>query len=128
MTASDLYGIVTTVGFCQLVIDLLANNLVYKKDSYQRALRTMERFRGKLDKATADLNSKGEKHRKKFDRAKSDYQASCADVARRHVGPGILSSLFFVILMRILGTEHGGKVSCEYLWFRFSWTGVWGRF
>mmetsp|Transcript_11858 Transcript_11858/g.28097 ORF Transcript_11858/g.28097 Transcript_11858/m.28097 type:complete len:212 (+) Transcript_11858:130-765(+) len=110
MTASDLYSIVVTIGVCQLIIDLLSNKLVYDADPYQRSLRTMERFRIKHEKAAADLKSKGEKHRKKHDRAKAEYQGSCADVARRHVVPGMLSSVFFLILMRILGTEHGGKV------------------
>ena len=72
MTASDISSIVMTVGFCQLIIDLLANHFVYNKEYYQRSIRTMERFKGKLNKAEADLK-KSEKHRKKFDRAKAEY-------------------------------------------------------
>ena len=70
----------------------------------------MDRFKTKLDKADADLK-KSEKHRKKYDRAKADYSTACADVARRHFAPNMLSSIFFIILLRILGTEHKGKVS-----------------
>jgi len=110
MTASDLSSIVMTVGVCQLIIDLLSNYLVYKNDPYKRSIRTMERFKGKFHKAEADL-LKAEKHRKKFDRAKGDYQGACADVARRHFVPSMLTSLFFIILLRILGTEHSGKVT-----------------
>lgn len=110
MTASEIYTIVMTVGVCQVLIDLLSNHLVYNGESYQRSVRTMERTKSKLTKAETDLKTKGEKHRKKFDRAKAEHQGACADVARRHFAPGMLSSLFFVILMRILGTEHGGKV------------------
>mmetsp|Transcript_526 Transcript_526/g.1170 ORF Transcript_526/g.1170 Transcript_526/m.1170 type:complete len:220 (-) Transcript_526:752-1411(-) len=109
MTASEISSIALTVGTCQLLIDLLSNYVVYGSDPYQRSLRTMERFRGKLDRAQSDLK-KSEKHRKKFDRAKADYAASCADVARRHFAPNLLSSIFFVILLRILGIEHKGKV------------------
>ena len=110
MTASEISSIVVTVGICQLIIDLLSNYLVYQNDPYQRSVRTMERFKTKVDKADADLK-KSEKHRKKYDRAKSDYSTSCADVARRHFAPNMLSSIFFIILLRILGTEHKGKVS-----------------
>ncbi len=110
MTAADISSIVLTVGFWQLVIDLLSNQMVFKKDSYQRSLRTMERFKGKVDRAENDLK-KSEKHRKKFDRAKAEYQGACADVARRHFAPNILGSLFFIILLRILGIENQGKVS-----------------
>jgi hypothetical protein len=109
MTASDISSIVVTVGFCQLVIDLLSNHFVFKNDPYQRSIRTMERYKGKFVKAEADLK-KGEKHRKKYDRAKGDFQGACADVARRHFAPTMFTSLFFIILLRILGTEHGGKV------------------
>ena len=56
-------------------------------------------------------HKKSEKHRKKYDRAKSDYQAACADVARRHFPPNMFGSVFFVILLRILGIENSGKVS-----------------
>eukprot|EP00536_Pseudo-nitzschia_multiseries_P000607 jgi/Psemu1/178979/e_gw1.7.43.1 len=109
MTASEISNIVVTVGVCQLLVDLLSNYLVYNNDPYQRSLRTMERFKTKLDKADADLK-KSEKHRKKFERAKADYATSCADVARRHFAPNMCSSVFFIILLRILGTEHKGKV------------------
>ncbi len=109
MTAADISSIILTVGFWQLVIDLMSNHFVYNKDPYQRSLRTMERFKGKLDRAEADLK-KSEKHRKKFDRAKGEYQGACADVARRHFAPNIMGSLFFIILLRILGIENNGKV------------------
>ena len=110
MTAADISSIVLTIGFFQLIIDLGANHFVYKKDLYKRSVRTMERFKGKLGKAEADLK-KSEKHRKKFDRAKGEYQGACADVARRHFAPNMFGSIFFVILLRILGIEHKGKVS-----------------
>mmetsp|Transcript_8077 Transcript_8077/g.16777 ORF Transcript_8077/g.16777 Transcript_8077/m.16777 type:complete len:211 (+) Transcript_8077:101-733(+) len=109
MTAADISSVVLTVGFWQLVIDLLSNQMVFKKDPYQRSLRTMERFKGKVDRAENDLK-KSEKHRKKFDRAKAEYQGACADVARRHFAPNIMGSLFFIILLRILGIENQGKV------------------
>ena len=118
MTASDISSIVVTVGFCQFLIDLLSNYLVFNGDPYQRSIRTMERLKGKLDKAEADLKNKGEKHRKKFDRADADYRASRADIARRHFAPALIASMFYLMLMRILGTEHKGKVSvCHFTLF-----------
>ena len=110
MTASEISSIVVTVGICQLIIDLISNYVVYQSDAYQRSIRLVERSKTKLSKAEADLE-KSKKHQKKFDRAKADYSTSCADVARRHFIPNALSSVFFVILLRILGTEHKGKVS-----------------
>ena len=120
MTASDISSIIVTVGVCQLIIDLLANHFVYNKEYYQRSIRTMERFKGKLDKAEADLQ-KSEKHRKRFDRAKSDYQGACADVARRHFAPNMFGSVFFIILLRILGIEHSGKVRITQTVYIVSW-------
>ena len=114
MTSSEILNIIATVGVCQLIIDLLSNHFVYKNDPYQRSVRTMQRYKTKLDKAEGDAKKSGskiEKHKKKIDRAQADYSASCADVARRHFLPNMLSSIFFVILLRILGTEHKNKVS-----------------
>jgi len=110
MTSSEILNIVVTVGVCQLIIDLLSNYMVYQNDPYERACRNMERFKIKLQKAEADLKKSEKKHRKKYERAQADYSALCADVARRHFPPNMLSSIFFVILLRILGTEHKGKV------------------
>jgi len=111
MTASEISSIVVTVGVCQLIIDLISNYVVYQNGPYKRSIQTMERFKTKLSKAEADLEKSQKKHQKKFDRAQADYSASCAEVARRHFLPNLLSSVFFVILLRILGTEHKGKVS-----------------
>ena len=111
MTTSEILNIVVTVGICQLIIDLLANYFVYNNDQYERSVRSMERYKIKLSKASIELTKSEKKYRKKYDRAETDYSASCADVARRHFLPNMLSSIFFVILLRILGTEHKGKVS-----------------
>jgi hypothetical protein len=110
MTSSEILNIVITVGFCQLIIDLLANYFVYNNDPYERSVRSMERYKIKLFKVSNELKKSEKKYRKKYDRAETDYSASCADVARRHFPPNMLSSIFFVILLRILGTEHKGKV------------------
>ena len=109
MTGSEISNIVATVGIAQLVCDLLAKWLVYNKEPYQRACHALERARWKLNKAEADFK-KNEKHAKKLQRAREDWGEACSDVARRHTAPGVWSSVFFVILLRILGTEHRGKV------------------
>jgi hypothetical protein len=115
MTSSEILNIVITVGFCQLIIDLLANYFVYNNDPYERSVRSMERYKIKLFKVSNELKKSEKKYRKKYDRAETDYSASCADVARRHFPPNMLSSIFFVILLRILGTEHKGKVRFFYV-------------
>ena len=119
MTTSEILNIVVTVGICQLIIDLLANYFVYNNDQYERSVRSMERYKIKLSKASIELTKSEKKYRKKYDRAETDYSASCADVARRHFLPNMLSSIFFVILLRILGTEHKGKVSFTMFKFQF---------
>jgi uncharacterized membrane protein (DUF106 family) len=111
MTCSEIINIVSTIGISQLVIDLLSNYLVYKGEHYQRALRQMERSKSKLDRAEYDMQrSQNKNNPKKLERAKAEYSQSCADVARRHMVPSLMSSLFFFLLLRILGTEYKGKV------------------
>lgn len=109
MTGSEILNIVVTVGVSQLAIDLLANYLVFKGGDYQRALRNLERSKSKLDRAEVDLK-RSPKHQKKVDRAKAEHSAACAEVARRHMPPSLFSSVFFFLLLKILGTEHRGKV------------------
>jgi hypothetical protein len=109
MTASEILNIVVTVGLSQLGCDLLAKWLVYNKEPYQRACGSLQRAKWKLDKAEVDAK-KNDKHAKRLQRSKDDYGEFCSDVARRHTGPGMISSIFFVILLRILGAEHKGNV------------------
>jgi hypothetical protein len=109
MTASEILNIVATIGLSQLACDLLAKWLVYNKEPYQRACGALERARWKLNKAEADFK-KNAKHAKRLQRAKEDWGEGTSDVARRHTGPGMISSVFFVILLRILGAEHKGNV------------------
>jgi uncharacterized membrane protein (DUF106 family) len=109
MTGSEIIHIAITVGVVQLVCDLLAKYLVFEKDPYKRAVSAMERAKWKLDKATLDL-AKNAKHQKRHKRAEDDYAEIAAEVARRHMGPGMLTSFLFIILLRILGAEHKGNV------------------
>lgn len=50
------------------------------------------------------------KNEKRHQRAKDDYENARAFVVSKHTFPSALSSLFFVILLRILGAENKGKV------------------
>ena len=109
MTAPEILHIVLTVGICQLGCDLLANYLVYNGDAYKRTVGALERARWKLDKAEADA-AKSNKHAKRLQRAKDDYGTAKSLVARKHFGPGIFNSIFFLMLLRILGTEHKGNI------------------
>lgn len=109
MTAPEILSIVTTLGISQLAFDLLAKWLVYNKEPYQRACGALERAKWKLSKAEADAK-KNEKHAKRLQRAKDEWGEACANVAQRHTAPGMLTSVFFVLLLKILGTEHKGNV------------------
>jgi cytochrome c-type biogenesis protein CcmH/NrfG len=125
MTASDILQIAVTVGVCQLICNLLANYTVYKKEPYQRALSALERFRWKRDKAKTDFEKQPKKHEKKYKLAQDDYKEAVSEVARRHTGPTMFIALFFMLLLRILGTEHQGKVrdcvvSCQRPFLLFS--------
>jgi hypothetical protein len=109
MTGSEIINISITVGVVQLVCDLLAKYLVFEKDPYKRSVAALERTKWKLDKATIDL-AKNQKHQKRHKLAEDDYAEAAAEVARRHTGPGMFTSLIFVLLLRVLGAEHSGNV------------------
>ena len=109
MTSSDILNIVVTVALSQLACELLAKYFIYNGEAYQKALSSLERARVKMQKAEGDA-IKNVKHAKRLQIAKDDYNEACSTVSRHHMFPGTMSSIFFVVLLRILGTEHKGKV------------------
>jgi hypothetical protein len=109
MTASEMWNIVATVAVCQLVCDFLSNYLVFRGERYKRLVSSMERAKWKLDKAETDLQ-KNPKNAKRHQRAKEDYGNASSEVSKRHIAPSTWSSIFFFIILRILGTEHKGNV------------------
>jgi hypothetical protein len=131
MTAADILRIATTVGTVQVLCDLISNWRIYGKEPYQRALGALSRQKWKRDKVLADSkadskeakkdaketsnggkkgNSKVDKHAKRLQRAEDDYLEAASEVARRHTLPGVLTSVLFIILMRILGAEYSGQM------------------
>ncbi|CAJ1958458.1 unnamed protein product [Cylindrotheca closterium] len=110
MTHSEVLNIAITVAACQIFLDLACNHLVYKKDPYKRACSALERASWKKKKAEEDLAKNPKKNAKRHQRASDDYDAARAVVVSKHTFPNFLSSLFFVILLRILGAENKGKV------------------
>ena len=108
MTSSDIANIAITVGIIQFLCDIVSNYFVYNGDNYKRSVSTLERTKWKYDKALADSQKNPDKNAKRLQRAKDDYGEAKSKVAAKHTGPGVLTSIMFVILLRILGTEHGG--------------------
>lgn len=125
MTASDVLQIIVTVGVIQALCDLLANWGVYYREPYQKALRNLSRTKGKLDEvqkqqATSETamapsqstssKKKADKNAKKHLATEDEYKEAVASVARYHTLPNIFTSVIFMILLRILGTEFHGKI------------------
>jgi uncharacterized membrane protein (DUF106 family) len=111
MSCSEISNIIVTIGLSQLILDLLFNYFVYEGDAYRRAVREMERNKSRLDRTEFDAKRSSNKtNLKKLERAKAEHAQACAEVARQHMMPSIVSSLFFFLLLRILGTEYKGKV------------------
>ena len=140
MTAPEILRIAVTVGTVQLICDLLANWTIYSKEPYQRAVEKLQRCKFKLDQIVAKeqqgissgstttkttakestiatsasssskKNSKADRNAKKLQRAQDDHADALANVARRHTVPGVLTSILFLIVMRVLGTELRGQI------------------
>ena len=110
MTAAEILNIVATVAISQLVIDLLANHFLFKGKNYIRSVELLERARWNLEKAEVDAAKNPTKHAKRLLRAKDDFSGACANVASRHNGPGMYGSIYFLILLRILGAEYKGRL------------------
>lgn len=115
MTAHDILRVAMTVSAVQIICDLLARYFVYSKPTYTRAVGALERARTKYDKLAKETASKTpgkqqDKVQKRLDRAKEDLGEAKSEVAKRHSSPGIWSSMLFMLMFRVLGAEHSGKV------------------
>lgn len=128
MTASDIINVCMTVAVIQATCDLLAYWRVYSQEPYHRALEKRSRalFRkeraekeaaqakGKEEETSAKANkkpsSKASRTAKALERAEQDYVDANSFVARFAFLPSFLTSLVFVVLMRVMGTEHKGEI------------------
>lgn len=112
MTAPEILNVITTVAVTQIVVDLSSRWMVFGGDPYKRAVASLERAESRRDKlvASCDTPAKQEKQSKKLARYKEDVHDAAGDVARRHAVPGFFGSVIFLILYRVLSTEHVGKV------------------
>ena len=116
MTADDILRVAMTVTVTQIVCDLLARYGVYEKEPYKKAVRAFERAQTKYNKlaketeTTKKTGKQQDKAKKRLDMAKDEMGEAKSEVAKRHSGPGMLSSFLFLIFLRVLGSEHHGKV------------------
>jgi hypothetical protein len=125
MTASEILQLATTVATVQILCDLVFNWRAYSQEPYQRALSALSRSKLKYEQETIAIakekdkakssaptskKSKADRLFKRLQRAKDDHAEARGVVARKHIPPGFFTLIIFVILLRILGTEHKGKI------------------
>lgn len=137
MTAQDILQIVTASALIQCVCDIGAHYFLYQKESYQTLLDRLASSQSKLvaaqnklkteetttiDTTTSNTNTttkgsnnkKGitniEKQQQLVQRLQEENNHRLAAVALVHVKPFVVTSCFFLLLMRVLGTEHKNKI------------------
>ena len=122
MAADDIIRVAVTVSVVQVICDLVARYFVYQKVPYKRAVEDYERAQAKYEKLLKENTGKPvkempgksgkqqDKLKKRLDRAKDDVGEAKSEVAKKHSGPGMITSFFFLLLFRILWAEHSGKV------------------
>lgn len=110
MTASEIIKIAATVAIAQAVCDILANKYVFSSESYERLVSRFRRAEMLRDKAANSKGTNAEKHAKRLAKAEEERAALAAEVARRHTTPTMMTSFVFLVLWRILGAEHQGKI------------------
>jgi len=118
MPASEILRIITTVATVQLVCDLISYWRVFSREPYQRSVEKLERLKFKWDQIqTKEAGTvmkksgrKQEQNNKKVQRAEGDYKNALANVTRRHMVPNILTSVVFLIMMKVLGAELKGHI------------------
>ena len=135
MTADDIVRIVVTVAIAQFACDAIAYWRIFSQEPYQRAVAAYGRAKWKKDKAKKDaqelgINTDGStettpstntsgkqksqnkilRTQKAWERADQDCNDAAAMVSRRFMLPNFLTSILFVILLRIMGLEYKGQI------------------
>lgn len=144
MPASELLKIVGTVAVVQLGCDLFFYWYTFSQDSYQHAIDQLTRSKTKWEQIQAKETTIGsgtttttkttktqpivkksirkqEQNQKKVQRFEDDYKMCLANLTRLHTIPNIVTSILFLILMRILGTELQGTIVAVLPFEAFSW-------
>ena len=151
MTASEILNVIVTVAVIQAGCDLLAYWRIFRQEPYQRALEKRERALFRKTKAqkeadaiaketteTSETNKskstttttsssknkptgKAARTAKALERAEQDLNDVNAVVAQFFFLPNILTSIIFVVVMRVMGMEHQGKImgGLPFVPFRF---------
>ena len=108
MTAADIIRLATTVATVQCLCNLLFNKIYFSKEDYRRACDALDRATWNLTREQVQIVKPGTA--KKIQRAKEVQFQAQARVSSYHVFPNVAISVVFLILLRILGAELGGKV------------------
>mmetsp|Transcript_6357 Transcript_6357/g.13848 ORF Transcript_6357/g.13848 Transcript_6357/m.13848 type:complete len:223 (-) Transcript_6357:714-1382(-) len=110
MTANEILKIAATVAIVQAVCDLLTNKYVFSSEDYERVVSRLRRAETLRDKAANSKGTNADKHAKRLAKAEDERAAVAAEVARRHTMPTMITSVVFLMLWKILGSEHHGKI------------------
>jgi hypothetical protein len=138
MTAQDILQIVTASALIQCICDIGAHYIVYQKESYQDLLDKLASSQSKLltaqnklkteettttvannnsstkgsDKSSSNKKSitNVEKHQQLIQRLEEEHNHRLSAVALAHFRPFVFTGVVFLLLMRILGTEHKNKI------------------
>lgn len=127
MTAQDILQVITASAVIQCLCDIGAHYMIYQKESYQNLLDQVASSKSKLlvaqnklkteettDTSTKVSNKKGitnvEKQQQLVKRLEEEHNHRLSVVALVHARPFVVTAFLFLLLMRVLGTEHKNKV------------------
>jgi hypothetical protein len=128
MTASAILHLAVTVAVVQGLCDALAHWRIFRQEPYQRCLENVARAEKRQVKAAADAaaaaakesavvgggktkaGGKAARLAKQLERCDQDLADATATVAHKHMSPNMMTSLVFVVLLKVLGAEHKGQV------------------
>lgn len=111
MGSPEILNVVGTVFVVQLICDFIAVRMVFRQDSYARAVASHRRAQVKLTKLNGSgKEMKTDKQLKKLQRAKDDVGEAAAVIAKKHSAPALYNGIVFLVLFRILQSEYQSKV------------------
>ncbi|GKZ01534.1 hypothetical protein MPSEU_001104000 [Mayamaea pseudoterrestris] len=113
--SSDIIRIATTVGLVQLVCSFVANRYYFTKDEYLRAVEAVHRCKWNLQREQellrhASNSSNVSIHETKIVKYQETLRKANATLGAYFVFPNVITAIIFMILLRILAAEFGGRI------------------
>jgi hypothetical protein len=115
--SSEILRLVSSIALVQVACSLFSNYCFYRTEAYERAVAAVDRAQWnvkheeqRLLLATTTTASATNNNNTRMTRANESLSQAVGKLAAFQLGPNLLNSIVFVVLLKVLGADLGGRV------------------